>query len=321
MNSYVHVAVGVIRDLENKVLLAKRRDEAHQGGLWEFPGGKVEADESVQVALRRELAEELGIHLTHSLPLIQVRHHYSDKSVLLDVWEIDSYRGSPRGNEGQPLQWLPADQLETGTDCLYPLPAANAAIIKALQLPHALLITGEFDSKADFQARLERALRGGIRLVQFRPCRSTDALSEFELKKLLEFAAALCLQHQARLVVSASIGLAPTASQGVHLPAKQLMACRNRPVSAKQLLGASCHNREELQQAAELEVDYVVLSPVSRTVSHPGVEPLGWEQFESLVKTVNIPVFALGGLSQTDLPKARTMGGQGIAAISALWEM
>lgn len=320
MSDYVHVAVGVIRAADGKVLLAKRRDDVHQGGLWEFPGGKVEAGESVETALQRELKEELAIDVVHSLPLIQIRHHYKDKSVLLDVREVDSFRGSPRGNEGQPLAWVAADQLEAGGDCLYPLPAANAAIIKALQLPQTLLITGAFDNRRDFFAKLERALQSGIRLLQFRPSTSSDLLSEAECLELLELAYSQCSQAGGQLVVNAAATLPPNFAHGLHLPAKQLMLCQSRPVSAEQLFGASCHNREELHRAAELEADYVVLSPVKPSPSHPGASPLGWQQFQSLVQTVNLPVYALGGMGREDIAKARSMGGQGIAGISAFWD-
>jgi 8-oxo-dGTP diphosphatase len=322
----VHVVVGVIRNTEGKVLLAKRRNDAHQGGLWEFPGGKVEAGESVQHALRRELKEELAIDLTHSQPLIQIHHQYSDKTVFLDVWEVDSYSGTPTGNEGQVLVWVEADQLQSGNKCPYPLPAANAAIIKALHLPDALLITGEFEGEVDFLARLERALERGVRLVQFRPSRSTEALHKTKKRSLLKKACGLCGQYNARLVVHAAAhhstgvdSLTTTDGVDLHLPAKQLMACHSRPVATGRLFGASCHNLEELQRAAELDADYALLSPVKPTASHPDTAPLGWDHFQSLVHTINIPVYALGGLNSADIPHARIMGAQGIAAISALW--
>src|SRR5579872_2671749 len=77
----VHVAVGVISDGADRILISKRAEHLHQGGLWEFPGGKVEANETVQDALRRELFEELAIEITAQQPLITIAHDYSDKSV------------------------------------------------------------------------------------------------------------------------------------------------------------------------------------------------------------------------------------------------
>ena len=85
----IHVVAAVIRS-EGKILLSKRLDHVHQGGKWEFPGGKVETDEAVTAALVRELQEELAITPTDFQPLIQIHHDYPDKHIFLDVW-VDTY--------------------------------------------------------------------------------------------------------------------------------------------------------------------------------------------------------------------------------------
>ena len=99
----LHVAVGVILDPAGNILISRRAQDSHQGGLWEFPGGKVEVGESLEAALARELREELGIHIGRTTPLLEVRHDYSDKSVLLDVHVVWEFSGEPRGLENQPL--------------------------------------------------------------------------------------------------------------------------------------------------------------------------------------------------------------------------
>lgn len=124
----IHVAVGVIVNAAREVLIALRPDHVHQGGLWEFPGGKVEATEVVAQALSRELEEELAIVVTHSRPLIEIAHDYPDKQVLLDVWWVDAFQGEPRGSEGQSVRWVAVDQLSH-----YQFPEANAPIITAIQ--------------------------------------------------------------------------------------------------------------------------------------------------------------------------------------------
>ena len=124
----VHVAVGVISDGMDKILISRRAEHLHQGGLWEFPGGKVEAGETVEDALRRELHEELAIEITNFEPLLTISHDYNDKSVLLDVWWISEFFGEPHGREGQPLRWAAIDEL-SGLE----FPAANRAIIAAIQ--------------------------------------------------------------------------------------------------------------------------------------------------------------------------------------------
>jgi len=125
----VHVAVGVLRNDQGQVLISLRADEAHQGGLWEFPGGKVEPGESVEQALSREVEEELGICVHSCTPFIQISHDYEDKSVLLDVWNVQSFSGVPRGREGQQIEWRAQSAL-----CVDDFPRANARIIRALQL-------------------------------------------------------------------------------------------------------------------------------------------------------------------------------------------
>jgi 8-oxo-dGTP diphosphatase len=131
----IHVAVGVIRNKAGEILISKRHLGSHQGGLWEFPGGKVEAGETVVEALQRELLEELGIRFAGAQPLLAIEHDYSDKAVCLDVWLVDVFEGSAEGREGQPLAWVTPSRLHT-----YPFPAANQPIIaacQALQLPRS----------------------------------------------------------------------------------------------------------------------------------------------------------------------------------------
>ena len=132
MSGTVHVAVGIVADASGAILIARRPDHAHQGGRWEFPGGKVEADETVATALQRELQEELGITVQAAEPWLQVRHAYPDKTVLLDVWRVTAWQGEPHGREGQPLRWaLPAELTD------FAFPAADELIIARLRREHA----------------------------------------------------------------------------------------------------------------------------------------------------------------------------------------
>lgn len=123
----VHVAVAVIVNDKKEVLLALRSIEQHQGGLWEFPGGKVEMGESVYEALIREICEELNVTITAAEPLTTVSHDYDDKSVLLDVWNVNDFQGTPKGQEGQKIRWCAIDDLRSEE-----LPAANEPIISAI---------------------------------------------------------------------------------------------------------------------------------------------------------------------------------------------
>jgi len=126
--SVVHVAVGVILDERKHILIARRPVGSHQGGLWEFPGGKFEVGESLEQALARELYEELGIEVKRTVRLLQHEHDYGDKTVLLDVCLVPEFTGRAMGMEGQALQWVPVEHLGR-----YQFPAANVPIVEALK--------------------------------------------------------------------------------------------------------------------------------------------------------------------------------------------
>lgn len=125
--SLVHVAVGVVLDDSSRVLIARRAARSHQGGLWEFPGGKVESGETVLQALARELEEELGIRIAGSSPLLEVHHDYGDKAVLLDVHLVSEFSGTAQGLEGQPVSWVLVGELAK-----FEFPAANGPIVEAV---------------------------------------------------------------------------------------------------------------------------------------------------------------------------------------------
>lgn len=124
----IHVAVGVLLNEQGEVLVALRPQHAEQGNLWEFPGGKVEAAESVENALRRELLEEVGITVQDAKPLLLLEHEYPEKKVLLDVWQVEKFSGEPLACEGQAeLRWVTAEELST-----LAIPAANHPIVKTI---------------------------------------------------------------------------------------------------------------------------------------------------------------------------------------------
>lgn len=127
MTKTVHVAVGVLINTSNEVLIAKRPDQLHQGGLWEFPGGKVEADETVLDALIREFQEEVAVTVETAEPFMEIHHDYGDKRVFLDVWISRQFKGNATGLEGQPVKWIPLLEL-----IQYEFPEANKAIIDKL---------------------------------------------------------------------------------------------------------------------------------------------------------------------------------------------
>lgn len=306
----VHVVAAAIFDDQDNVLVALRPLSAHQGGLWEFPGGKTELGEGVEAALAREIEEELGIKITTARPLIRIPYDYPDKKVLLDVWRVERFSGKPHGREGQPIAWLNPKDIDKRK-----FPLANLPIITAVQLPSTYLITPEPTNNEVFFARLERALQDGVRLIQLRVKTKGQPLAP-----IMKRAGELCYQYDATLLVNAELRWAQEGlADGVHLTSRQLMALEERPLSMDKWVAASCHDKAELSHACRIGVDFAVVGPVQPTTSHPNTPVLGWEGFASLAAQATIPVYALGGMATTDLSQAWHHGGQGIAAITGLW--
>jgi 8-oxo-dGTP diphosphatase len=310
----VHVAVAVIvRD--GRVLIARRPDHVHQGGLLEFPGGKVEPGESVQAALVREIAEETSLRVPEASlePVIGIRHDYGDKRVFLDVWETRAAEGEAEGCEGQPIEWLAPEQLRDED-----FPAANRPIIRALRLPRQLAITGAASDPDQAIARLRAGLETARpSLVVLR----APTMSAQAYRDLAATALPVCEKAGAALIVHGGpeVFRAIPGARGLHLPWREAAGLSARPVPEDVWLGVSCHNRQEIEQATAIGADYVTLGPVKPTESHPGAPSLGWPAFTDLVSEATLPVFALGGLSPGDLQEARQRGGQGVAGIGFWW--
>jgi 8-oxo-dGTP diphosphatase len=307
----VHVAVGVIYNAEGKILVAQRAASQHLGGLWEFPGGKVETGESVNTALTRELQEELGIVAHTQSPLCKISHDYGDKSVYLDVWNVEGFDGEAHGREGQPLRWLAPQELRYED-----FPEANRAIIRAIQLPDYLAVLSADSDAADFNKTCsllpDRCL---IRLRQNNWHKNYP--TQNTLVQQLE---AGFLHPNCRLVIDLADPKdhhwqTTSGIHGVHANHHVLKQLTQRPVPENLLFGASCHNAAELTKAAACGADYVLLSPVLQTESHPDQKGMGWEKFEQLARSVDIAVYAMGGMQKTYLEQARACGARGIAGI------
>lgn len=312
----IHVMAAVI-ERGNDILIARRPDHVHQGGKWEFPGGKLEAGEAPFAGLVREIHEELGITVSEAQPLIRISHDYPDKQVLLDVWRVREFSGEPVGREGQEIRWVFRDTLGD-----FEFPAANVPIVSAAQLPPVYVISPDMDSLDTFVAELDATLQSGARLVQIRVFNVDKSdwnmlLSQMQRLKH-QFTATFLLNSATARECLKGIDL-PEVFSGIHLTATDLRDMSSRPTGCRWLT-ASCHSQEEIHLAQQRGVDFVTLSPLQATSSHPDVEPLGWDAFASCVERAALPVYGLGGLSEHDVARLQACGAQGAAGIGGFWK-
>lgn len=311
MPKHLHVAAAVVRNEKGEILIARRPATVDQGGLWEFPGGKLAPYETGRQALDRELCEEVGIQVEKASPLIRVHHRYPERAVLLDVWQVDAFSGEAYGREGQAVRWVKEEDLVQ-----YSFPEANKPILKALRLPDHYMITGEAENEEDWLNKLQTALNAGVQLIQLR----AHDLSEDEYAKRAAAALELTRAAGARLILNADPSMLERVdADGIHLTTERLSHFSSRPVASAKWLSCACHNVAQLHNAIELNADMATFSPVQETESHPGVEPLGWQTFNEAIEAIPVPVYALGGLGRSDIRRARGLGGQGVAGIRAFW--
>ena len=250
----IHVAVGVVINRQQEILISQRHIDSHQGSLWEFPGGKKESQESIEAALQREFVEELGIKPIEFFPFAKILHHYAEKTVLLDVWLITQYRGEEIGREGQVIEWCPITDLRPKN-----FPIANQAIIKKLQTPRKLAITPNIDKSESIRSLFDRYAEMGIQLVQFQQTH----LCENDYLSWFDNAQSIAKNHGLRLLYNQSLrGYKDEWNVGFHANSHVLDLLTERPISDQLLFSASCRNLKELQHAEKLAADFVTLYPI-----------------------------------------------------------
>lgn len=310
-NKIVHAAVAVLIREDDMVLLGNRPAGKPWAGWWEFPGGKIEDGEAPLEALQRELNEELGVQATESYPWLVRTFDYPEKTVKLNFFIVRAWQGEPVGREGQQLSW----QNPAGLT-VEPMLPANTPILSALSLPPVYAITNLQEmGEASFFRALLLQLEKGLKLIQVREKQlSSDALVTFAHKVL-----ALARPFGARVLMNADLDdVIKAGADGIHLNSIALMSLSEKPDGL--IVAASCHNPQEMVKATELNLDFVALSPVLPTRSHPEVEGMGWETFSNLKKDYPLPVYALGGMQYSQLQNAWHAGAHGIAMQRAVWE-
>ena len=291
----VDVAIAILLH-KTKVLVGWRQASQHQGNKHEFPGGKVEAGETPEQACRREIYEEVGIGLKDWHVFDVIRHEYDDIIVNLHLFHayvpdelLDLIH--------QPWGWYKREQLAELN-----FPKANDAILQRLIWPHLIKISDQINALPQQQALLYwRTDAADIDQIQSQLL----SLSDAQLQKLM-INVDLWQQLDAELRDKIST---------IHLKQSQLMSLSKAGLVVGKRFIAACHDAVSLQHAHHSGCDAVLLSPVQATETHPDAKELGWEGFEELARTSDIPVFALGGVAPAELKQAQKHHAYGLAGI------
>lgn len=310
--NYIHVVLGIIRNTRGEVLVTKRGPDTHLGGYFEFPGGKLEENESPEAGLVRELKEELSIELHQCRPLIQIPYSYPDRKVFLDVFMVVEYSGTAHVNKVQEACWKKISDLDD-----VEFPDANHGIIRALQLPGLISVTPSLDQDRGFLQHFEKTVKKEeISIIHLR----SHELDIPQYLQLAERCLKRCRRHLVYLVLNGEAGLLEKVdAAGLHLTSSRLLAVKERPLGKNYLVSASCHNLDEVLHASGIGLDYIFLGPVVEKAFGANTRSLGWKGFSQLARQSTIPVYAIGGLVAGDIGLSTVHGGQGIAAIRDVW--
>ena len=294
----IDVAIGLLLH-RGKVLVGWRKAEQHQGNKHEFPGGKVEAGESPEEACRREIFEEVGIGIQQWHAFDVIHHDYEDLEIFLHIFYVivpEKYLTEIQ----TPWAWYTRDQL-----LKLNFPKANKRIIQRLYWSHQIKISDQLSNYVAikkeqlFYWRIEAGQDLAEQLTHL------DSINDQDLSQLIlniDLWQQLPKQLQKKITT-------------IHFKQHQLMnlTVGQLPIGSRCI--AACHDLVSLQRAQQLGFDAVTLSPVLYTQTHPDTVVLGWECLADYAKTCDIPVFALGGLTQSDLQLAQQHHAYGIAGI------
>ena len=246
MNFPVRVVVGILRRADGKLLVGRRRDDTHQGGKWEFPGGKLLPGETAGAALKRELAEELGVEVVASRSLVSLKHCYPDRLVSLEACEVGRWRGEPEGKEGQEIRWVEPMQLSR-----LDFPDANKTIVSSLSCP-----------------------RLGLRLPESCDDSSLPAIRQLiRTRALIIVPSELLRRHRSLWPViqdsradgswyflsGGKEGLSEFAVDGLHVCGREIKDFGNSSLAPEGMLSVQCRDLAEFEAATKARADLVIL--------------------------------------------------------------
>ena len=291
----IHVAIALLLH-QNKVLVGWRGAEQHQGNKHEFPGGKVEVNETPLEACRREVFEEVGVGIKDWNSFDVICHEYDD--VVVNLHLFHAVVPEALLNEiQQPWTWYSRAELLNLN-----FPKANYAILQRLYWPNQIKISEHLTELEQLKPQ---------QLFYWRVEHQAADLEELEQ---------LSAEHAANLIINIKAWQDLTKPMqkkvaAVHLKQHQLMALKQGDLPVGVRCIAACHDLVAMQHAQKIGCDAILLSPVLVTATHPEVVPLGWTRFQAYAQQVDIPVFALGGMRAECLHEAQSHHAYGIAGI------
>ena len=235
---------------------------------------------------------------------------FNQQKFELSFFLVQEWVGVCVGSEGQNLKWVPTSTLNS-----FNMHRPNKKIIASLTLPNKIMITPFIENIHGVLLKSINILNiydiGILQLRYPRQNQTNKSICEV-VKKIRE--------NKTKIMINAGTNeFNENLFDGLHLPFSEAKNFSRRPVKKGCLLSISCHNREEIQHANNLEADFIYLSPIRNSSSHPDNNPMGWTEGGKLLSLSRQPVYALGGLSIIDLPEAINRGFQGIAGIGTFW--
>jgi len=308
---HVNVSVAVLINTDGQVLLGQRPFTKSWEGWWEFPGGKIEKNESSVDALYREIYEEIGIKITQFEIWVTRQHSYDNLDVTLHFFKVYKWEGKVTSKENQKLVWTYLQDPKVS-----PILPANLFIQKAFDLPRYYAITNLSESsKKLFLNQLQNRIDDGLKMIQVRE----KDISLENLKMFSKEVVSICKPQGVKVIINSYVDLAyEIEADGVHLTSKDLHNIKKRPQNL--IVSASCHTQEDFNIADKMNINFAVLSTVKKTLSHPNTKPMGWNKFQQIVNKSNIPIYALGGLGIKDYNDALKNGAIGISSQRLIWK-
>lgn len=300
----IQVAIGLIM-YQGKILLGWRDEALHQGGRFEFPGGKIEKDEQPEAAVIREIKEEVGIDVEVIKLFQALIFNYPDRTVHLSFY-VCQPNAAQLEKIMLPWQWIALDELKN-----YTFPEANQSIIQRLNWTRYLAVTPL--SLEHQQVRCEIDLCY-LRL-DYQNLQSFNPLtfkSQPNVRWIIRSSDFETFQQNHHTLLSQVFAL--------HLSTAQLHQINHLDAFDGFNVIAACHNLDDIAQANHLGCDAILLSPVLPTPSHPDALGMGWTQFKMWASHAHMPVYAMGGIQRGDLELAQAHGAYGVAGISDFWQ-